>query len=180
MKKGKYIYQFIIILSFFSAITLGYFSEMEIHQLGISEGNIILPDRSMSFIQCFTKIFFTNTMLGVIIILLMGFITGGLLGIFVIFLNGFILGRILMEFASIELIDMKTKALSVLHIPIEIYAFFLFSFYSHNGFYLIQRMLRDNQVSFEYFPKIRKLLWPLFLLFIAAIIESLVIYFIIL
>ena len=173
-------YRILLVSSFVIAIILGYFSNEEVLTLDVFEQNSFLPDKNISLLRCFIKIFITNIIVGFIILFLMSYVTGGLLAILVMFTNGFILGRLFLELILIEQLSLKVKILSIVHIPIELYAFLLFSFYSHNGFYLISNMLRNNQINNIFFPKKRELLKPTLLLFLAAIIESLIIYYVIL
>ena len=138
------------------------------------------PNKDITLIECFTTIFFTNFIVGFFILFIMSFVTGGLLAIFVIFINGFILGRLFLELLNIEQISLKVKFFSIIHIPVEIYAFFLFSFYSYNGFYLILDMLKNDRINKTFFPSKEKILKPTLLLLLGAIIESLTIYYAIL
>lgn len=119
-------------------------------------------------------------MVGVLVLFLLSYLTGGLLAIFVIFINGFILGKLFLELCLMEQIPIGTKILSTIHIPIEIYSFFLLGFASHDGYYLILDMLKKNQLNNKHFPYKKKLLIPSLMLVLAAIIESIVICYVIL
>ncbi len=173
-------YKLLLILAFIGAIIFGYYSNQEIISLGVFDKNNFLPEKDISLLECFIKIFVTNIIVGLVILFFMSFITGGLLAIFVMFVNGFILGRLFLELVSAEQLNLKIKILSLIHIPIELYAFILFSTYSHKGFYLISNMLKTDKIDYKYFPKIRQLFKPILLLLIAAVIESSVIYYFIL
>lgn len=173
-------YKVLLISSFIIAIILGCFSNQDVILIDVFDQNRFLPDKDISLLACFMKIFMTNLIVGFVILFFMSFITGGLLAIFVMFINGFILGRLFLELILFESLNLQVKVLSILHIPIELYAFLLFSFCSHNGFYLILEGLKNDKINYKYFPKKRELFQPVLLLFIAAMIESLIIYYIIL
>lgn len=173
-------YKLLLISSFIGAIIFGYFSNREVISLGVFDQNSFLPNKDTSLLDCFSKILVTNVIVGLVILFFMSFITGGLLAIFIMFINGFILGRLFIELVTVEHLNLKIKILSLIHIPIELYSFLLFSAYSHKGFYLISDMIKINKINYKYFPKKKQLLRPLMLLLLAAIIESLIIYYIIL
>jgi hypothetical protein len=173
MKKNEIVYTCIVIMSFLIAVLLGYFSEKEIYNLQLGVKSTILPNENTAFLQLFTKIYSTNLIIGTVVIYFLSYVTGGLLAILILFINGFILGRLLMEFMLTKAIGIEVKALSIIHMPIEIYAFLLLSIYSHKGFYLIVNMIQKNEVSVKYLPKFKILLFPVFLLFIAAILTPL-------
>ncbi len=173
-------YKTVTLLCFFFGIFLGLASNENSVLLEISSGNSSDFGQDLSFLDYFIKIFFTNIMVGVLILCFLSFVTGGVLAILVLTYNGFILGVLLFNLSINQELNTSIKILSLIHAPTEIYALLLFSSYSFNGFYFYSDIIGKDKIKTIYFPKAKGLIVPTILIFISALIESTIIYFVIL
>ena len=117
----------------------------------------------------FLNIFITNFISGLILSLL-GFLTGGILTLIIILWNllllWFIYSSALSSHQDIDLILYLSK-----HLPIEIYAFILFSIIGFRGFRFYKKLIIFQQFDRTLFPCLKELFLPVFLLIIASFIE---------
>jgi len=174
------VYITVALLCFVFAIFFGFISNGNSVLLEISSENSSGLGQNSSFLDYFIKIFFTNIMVGVLVLCCLSFVTGGLLAILVLAYNGFILGVLLFNLSINQELDTSIKILSLLHAPTEIYALLLFSSYSFNGFYFYSDIIKEDKIKAIHLPKAKNLIVPTILIFISALIESAVIYFVIL
>lgn len=129
--------------------------------------NLQIIDTNIKFLD----IFFNNLVVAFILSIL-GFLSGGLLTIVTLFWNGFLLGIIL--FLGYYGLEIHTFLYLIKHIPLELYAFLIFSEFGLKGFNLYKKILTNNEtIDIQSTLNFKKLIAPIIILFIASIIETL-------
>ena len=118
----------------------------------------------------FLGIFLNNLVVG-FFLSIAGYFTGGFLTILILIWNGFFVAAVYnigFHYVSIDNILYASK-----HAPIEIYSFLIFSEFGFKGHYFMKKILKENIIDFTLIPKFKKLIYPVLLLFIASILETL-------
>lgn len=117
----------------------------------------------------FLNIFLNNLLVGLVLAYL-GYLSAGILTSLVLFWNGFLLAVIMvLGYYNLEFNQMLylTK-----HIPLELYALFLFAEFGFKGFTFYKKIILTNNFDYSELLKFKKLVVPVILLFIASIIET--------
>ena len=118
----------------------------------------------------FIDIFLNNLIVG-IMLSYMGFFTGGVLTAILLIFNGFFVSTIYgygIHFMPFVDILYYSK-----HVPIELIALFLFSKIGFSGYGFMKNILSGKEMDMDLLPRVRELMIPSLLLFIASIIEVL-------
>jgi len=126
--------------------------------------------KSISTGITFIDIFLNNLIVGLMLSYL-GFFTGGVLTAILLIFNGFLVSTIYgygMHFMPFEEILYYSK-----HIPIELIALFLFSKIGFSGYGFMKNILSGKEMDMDLLPRVRELMIPSLLLFLASTIEVL-------
>lgn len=128
--------------------------------------------RNMQFLHSkfiFVNIFVTNLFVGLILSII-GFFTGGILTLLILIWNFFLLWLVYFPVfttnRNISIILYFSK-----HLPIEIYAFVLFSLIGFRGFKFYTKLIISHELDKELLPNLKELLFPSILLFFSSLIE---------
>jgi uncharacterized membrane protein SpoIIM required for sporulation len=124
--------------------------------------------KSISTGITFIDIFLNNLIVGLMLSYL-GFFTGGVLTAVLLILNGFFVSTIYgygLNFMPFEDILYYSK-----HVPIEPIALFLFSKIGFSGYGFMKNILSGKEMDMDLLPRVRELMIPSLLLFLASIIE---------
>lgn len=164
----KHIFSIIIILAGFF-----YYSEPQINENSLKQNKYEITYDDMKVINTgfdFLDIFLNNLIVG-LILSVFGFLSGGLITIIVFFWNGYILGIIYnMAFKILETQEILYYSK---HILPEIIALILLSSIGYKGFFFYEEAFFQKKINLNKIPKIKEFVFPVFLLFIASIIETL-------
>jgi uncharacterized membrane protein SpoIIM required for sporulation len=114
------------------------------------------------------KIFFNNLLVGVFLTYI-GYITFGLFSIFVSLWNGVILGSILFDF--LKYYPVEELISRMLHAPFEILALSIFAGLGLKNFWLIEDLVKNQNINLKKIPGFNDLLIPMLLLVLSSIIE---------
>jgi len=117
----------------------------------------------------FIGIFINNIIVG-FLLSVFGYLTGGFLTLLILIWNGFLVA-IVYNMAFYQL-PLDTILYASKHVPIEVYAFLIFSEFGLKGRYFFLNIFKNNEIDFKLTPKYKTLILPIVLLFIAAILET--------
>lgn len=115
-------------------------------------------------------IFINNLIVGVLLSIV-GYFTGGFLTLIILVWNGFLVA--IVYNMAINHFPLYTILFASKHVPIELYAFFIFSDFGLNGRFFIKNILKNNEIDFSLIPEYKKLIFPTILLLISSILETL-------
>ena len=117
----------------------------------------------------FVNIFVTNLFVGIVLSII-GFFTGGILTLLILIWNFFLLWLVYFPVftthRNINAILYFSK-----HLPIEIYAFVLFSLIGFRGFKFYTKLIISHQLDKKLLPNLKELLFPSILLLLSSLIE---------
>ncbi len=119
----------------------------------------------------FINIFISNLVVGLVLSII-GFFTGGLITFFIIVWNLLLIwilySNAIYNHNSLSLILYLSK-----HVPLEIYAFTLFSIVGFRGFGFYKQLIVYKNFDIKLFPNIYEIIFPSILLFFSSSIEVL-------
>ncbi|MGY0426046.1 MAG: hypothetical protein ACWIPI_04345 [Polaribacter sp.] len=119
----------------------------------------------------YVNIFVTNLVVGFVLSII-GFLTGGMLTLLILLWNFLLLwliyASVISNHYNIGIILYFSK-----HLPIEIYAFALFSIIGFRGAKFYKKLIVSNELDTKLFPSIKEILIPSLLLFLSSLIEVL-------
>lgn len=160
-------------LLFLFGVFLFYINK-DITIVNVGDGKIKANDiyENMKYFEGieFLGVFLNNILVGFLLSIL-GYFTGGFLTALILVWNGFFVAavyNIAFYYVSIDTMLYASK-----HAPIEIYAFLIFAEFGFQGFHFLKKILKENVIDFSLMPKLKKLVLPSLLLFIASILETL-------
>jgi uncharacterized membrane protein SpoIIM required for sporulation len=166
MYQSKHIYYFCIsAFSIISGFGLSYYIENSMDGMDLiknSQGIILFRK------EIFCGIFFNNTLVGLLISLL-GFLTGGFASIIILFWNGVIIGGLLKSHG----IQDAAIPYFIYHGIFEITALLGFGVVGLKGWDFYVNLFKNNEIKIQFHKNL--FIYSLILLFISAIIETLLI-----
>jgi len=173
----KYIIFFSFLAAFLIGIVVGLYALKPINQAKPEEYNMLSTQYDSYFnnyVHFKTEnrhlmIFLNNLYVGLILVI-GGYFTFGLLPWLILFWNGFILS-IAIKQVSLLMYDEFLLYSFLIHGPIEIFAFILFSDIGLNGFRILKNILRKGN-NIMIYPNFYQLSLAILLLGISAIIEG--------
>ncbi|QTE22381.1 hypothetical protein [Polaribacter cellanae] len=167
MKVNKYHLAIVLLL----ILVLSSFKPSHINLESQSTKNITSNLQVLHTKYDYINIFLTNLMAG-IVLSVVGFFTGGIITLLILLWNFILLwiiyASVVSSHQNINIILYYSK-----HLPIEIYAFALFSIIGFRGFNFYKKLIGSNELGIKLFPNIKELLIPTFLLFLSSLIEVL-------
>lgn len=119
----------------------------------------------------FINIFISNLVVGAVVSII-GFFTGGLVTFFIILWN-VILIWILYSSAIYNHNSLNVILYLSKHVPLEIYAFTLFSIIGFRGFEFYKQLIFCKKINIQLFPNIYEITFSSILLFFSSLIEVL-------
>jgi uncharacterized membrane protein SpoIIM required for sporulation len=164
----KHIFSIMIILAGFF-----YYSEPLINENSIKKEEYKITYDGMKTINTgfdFLDIFVNNLVVG-LILSVFGFLSGGIITTVVLFWNGYILSIVYnMAFKILEIQEILYYSK---HILPEIIALILLSSIGYKGFFFYKKVFLYKKIDLNKNPKLKEFIFPIFILFIASIIETL-------
>lgn len=152
----------------------GYITCVSVHyepQVNFSAVQITktLPDLNDIF-RIFRQIHVHNFLVA-ILLYVVAYFTGGILTILVSIWNGFIIG-ISVQTALMNDIKVTKLLMYLLHAPFEFVALTWFGALGLLGTENLNKIIKEEELSLNNFPKVRNYYYPAILLLIAAMIET--------